>query len=149
MSTGHVFRLLDESNFDAYDRGRYGPVIEAGVAHNGLAIEDVLAVTQDLGLWAICTEGIFRADLRGVFKKRIEVGDLIPYTQIMEVQVEPSGPHTRKLVIRDDDSKKLAEIDFSAAGPDRTIEGAAAQGERILRIMEAAWRQAGDLPPLG
>jgi hypothetical protein len=133
-----VFGLLSESNFDAYDRERYGPVIEAGVARNGLAIEDVLAVTQDLGLWAICTTGIFRADLRGMFKKRIDVDDVIPYARIASVRVEPSSPHTRKLVVRDGNSKKLAQIDFSAAGPARTIEGAAAHCERILQIVEQA-----------
>ena len=138
----HIFRLLDESNFDAYDRGRFGPVLEAGVAHNGLTVEDVLAVTQDFGLWAICTSGVFQADLRGVFKKRIEVRDLIPYSQIEEVRVESSNPRSGKLVMLDVDDQKLAQIDFSAGGPDRTIEGERAQCERIMRIMEGAWRQA-------
>jgi hypothetical protein len=120
----HVFRLLDESNFDAYDRGRYGPVLEEGTSHNGLTTDDILAVTQDFGLWAICSPGIFRADLRGLFKKRIEVDDLIPYSQIMEVRAEPSGPRTRKLVILDDDSKRLAQIDFATGGPE-SVESAA------------------------
>jgi hypothetical protein len=138
----HVFGLFEESNFDAYDRGRYPAVLEAGVTQNGLTTADVLAVTQDFGLWAICTTGIFRADLRGVFKKRIEVDDLIPYRQIMEAQVEPSGPHTGKIVIRSDDSVKLAQIEFSAGGPDRTLESAQAHCRRIMETMKRAWAQA-------
>jgi hypothetical protein len=138
----YVFGLFQESNFDAYDRERYPAVLEAGIAQNGLTADDVLAVTQDFGLWAICTTGIFRADLRGVFKKRIEVDDLIPYGRMMEAQVESSSPHTGKIVIRDDDSKKLAQIDFSAGGPSRTLEGEQAQCRRIMEIMRRAWAQA-------
>jgi hypothetical protein len=138
-----LFRLFDESNFDAYDRQRYGPVLEAGVAHIGLTLEDVLAVTQDFGLWAICTSGVFRADLRGVFKKRIEVGNLIPYSQIEEVRVESSGPRTGKLVMLDAGNRQLGQIDFATGGPENTVEGQRAQCERIMRIMEGAWRQVG------
>jgi hypothetical protein len=137
-----VFRLLSESNFKAYDRQRYPPVLEEGVAQNGLSIDDVLAVAQDFGLWAICQQGIFHADLRGLLKKRIEVDALIPYAEMTEMRVAPSGPHTRKLVINGSSSKKRAEIDFSAAEPERTIEGAAAHCERIARIMKSAWASA-------
>lgn len=129
-----LFQLFDESNFDAYDRERYVPVLEAGVAHNGLTLGDVLAVTQDFGLWAICTQGVFRADLRGILKKRIEVDDLIPYSRIMEAQVEPTGPHTAKLVIRDDDSGTLAEIRFNADEE--------AHCRRIVEVMREPWSRA-------
>lgn len=133
-----MFRLFEESNFDAYDRGRYPPVLEAGVAQHGLTTDDVLAVTQDFGLWAICTTGIFRADLRGIFKKRIEVDHLIPYGRMMEAQVEPAGPRTGKIVIRDDDRKQLAQIEFGAGGPE-TLENAQAHCKRIMEIMRRAW----------
>jgi hypothetical protein len=138
----YMFGLFEESNFDAYDRGRYPLVLETGVVQNGLTMDDVLAVTQDFGLWAICTTGIFHADLRGVFKKRIEVDDLIPYRRMMEAQVEPSGPHSGKIVVRDDDSKKLAEIEFSPAGPNRTVEGAQAHCRHVMETMRQAWAQA-------
>lgn len=137
----HLFGLFDDSNFDAYDRSRYPAVLEAGVAQNGLTTDDVLAVTQDFGLWAICTTGIFRADLRGMFKKRIEVDPLIPYGRIMEAQVEPSGPHSGKIVIRDDRSKDLAQINFSAGGADRSVESEQEQCRRIMEVMRQAWAQ--------
>ena len=137
-----TFGLFHESNFEAYDRQRYPAVLEEGLARNGLGVDDVLAVAQDAGLWAICRQGIFHADLRGIFKKRIEVDNFIPYSQMSEIRVEPSGPHTRKLVIKGSGSKKLAQIDFSAAGPERTIEGAATHCQRIARIVEAAWAEA-------
>ena len=136
-----MFRLFEESNFDAYDRGRYPLVLEAGVAQNGLTTDDVLAVTQDFGLWAICTTGIFRADLRGMFKKRIEVEDLIPYGRMMEAQVEPAGPRTGKIVIRDDDRGQMAQIEFSSGGPE-TLENAQAHCKRVMEIMRRAWEQA-------
>jgi len=136
-----TFGLFDESNFDAYDKQRFPAVLEAGLAHNGLSMEDVLAVTQDFGLWAICKQGIFKADLRGVFKKRIEAEDLIRYSEIEEARVESSSPHTGKIVVLNVAGKKLAEINFSAGGPHRSLEGERAQCERVLRIMEAAWRQ--------
>jgi hypothetical protein len=135
----HVFGLFDESNFDAYDRQRYPEVLQAGCSTHGLSTEDVLAVTQDFGLWAICKQGIFRADLRGMFKKRIEVGEMIPYSRIMEVQAEQSGLRAVKLVVRDDDSRELAKIEF---GPCESADAAAAQCRRILQIMEPAWAKA-------
>lgn len=136
-----MYPLFEDSNFDAYDRGRYGPVLEAGLAHNGLTIEDVLAVTQDFGLWAICRQGIFRADLRGVFKKRIEVNDLIPVSQITNAMAAPSGPHTEKIVIRGAGAEKLAEINFSAGGPDRTPESERAHCKHVMETMRQAWSQ--------
>jgi hypothetical protein len=141
-----VFRLFKESNFEAYDRQRYPAVLEEGLVQNGLGLDDVLAVAQDSGLWAICQQGIFHADLRGIFAKRIEVDDFIPYSEMMEMRVKPSGPHTRKLVIEGSDSKKLVDINFSAAGPERTIEGAAAHCQRIAGIVKSAWEKPkGDL----
>lgn len=137
-------QLFQESNFEAADRDRYPAVLEAGVTQNGISTDDVLAVAHDLrsGLWAICTTGVFRADLRGMFKKRIEVDDLIPYLQVVSVGMEPSGPHTQKVVIYGSGGRKLAQINFSAAGPARTIEGAAAHCARIQQIAEGARRQA-------
>lgn len=137
-----TFALFKESNFEAYDRDRYPPVLEEGLAHHGLDVDDVLAVAQDFGLWVICRQGIFHADLRGLFKKRIEVDDLIPYSKMAGIRVEPSGPHTRKLVIKGSDSRQLASINFSAAGPERTIDGAATHCQRIANIAESAWAAA-------
>jgi hypothetical protein len=136
----HVQELFQESNFEAADRHRYPEVLEAGVAQNDMSTDDVLAVAHDVALWAICRTGIFRADLRGTFKKRIEVGELIPYSQIISVGIEPSGPHTQKVVIHGSGGKKLAQINFTAAGPARTVEGAAAHCARIQQIAEGARR---------
>lgn len=138
-----MFSLFNESNFEAYPRQQYPPVLEAGLAHYGLDLDDVLAVTQDFGVVAICKQGIFRARLKGVFNKRPEVYKLIPYSEIVEARVEPSGPRTGKIVLYDISDEKLTEIDFSAGGPEKTLEGERAHCERILRIIEGAWRAAG------
>jgi hypothetical protein len=137
-----MFRLFDESNFVAYDKQRYSAVLEAGLAHNGLELDDVLAVTDDLGLWAICRPGVFRADLRGIFKKRIECGDLITHRQIEEAQVKPTGPHTSKIVLSAADGRKLGEINFRTGGPEATRDRERAQCRRVIGILEAAWRAA-------
>ncbi len=146
MDGMRIFSLFDDSNFDAYDKqpDRYPKVLEAGLVHHGLDLEDVLAVTQDLGLWAICRQGIFYASFRGAFKKRIETGNLIPYSEILEARVEPSTPRTGKIVLYDSSEKKINQIDFSAGGPNRSIEGEQAQLKRVLQLMEKAWRAAGE-----
>jgi hypothetical protein len=108
----------------------------AGLRQHGLELSDVLAVTQDLGLWAICRSGIFRADLRGVFKKRIEVERFIPYAEVGSVREEPSGPKTGRLVLTGHDGKELARMDFGAGGMENTPELAVAHRERIFRILE-------------
>ena len=135
-----TFGLFEDSNFDAYDSGadRYGAVLRAGLDQHGLELSDVLAVTQDFGLWAICRSGFFNGDLRGVFKKRIEVGEFIPYTQVGSIGQEPSGPKTGRIVIVGHGGEELARIDFSAGGMDNTPEIAAAHRERVYRILERA-----------
>lgn len=135
----HVSRLFEESNFDAYDRQRYPEVLQAGCLQHGLSSEDVLAVAQDFGLWAICNQGLFHADIRGMFKKRIEVDELISYSRIMEVQSEQSGLRSVKVVMRGDDSRELAKIEF---GPCESMDLAVAQCRRIVQIMEPAWARA-------
>src|SRR5207247_1424640 len=102
-----TFDLFEDSNFDAYDSGgdRYPAVLKAGLQQHGLALSDVLAVTQDFGLWAICKSGIFHADLRGLIKKRIEVDELIPYREVSSVLEEPSGPKTMRIVVKGRDGR--------------------------------------------
>lgn len=133
-----TFQLFDESNFDAYDSGtdRYPAVLRAGIKQHGMELSDVLAVTQDLGLWAICTIGIFRASFVGVFKKRIEVDDLIRYSQVTAIRQEPSGPHTMRIVLTGNGSNVLARIDFRAGGMNNTPQMAAAHGSRIYRVLK-------------
>jgi hypothetical protein len=133
-----AYRVFENSNFDPYDRDRYPAVLRSGLEHHRLELSDVLAVTQDLGLWAICRTGVFRAGLRGVFKKRIEVGDLIPYSSVASVHEQSSGPHSRKLVLIGNDGGKVAQIDFSPAGPARTIEQADACRTSVLGALRSA-----------
>ena len=144
MDGYQMFSLFDESNFEAYPKQQYPPVLEAGLTQHGLDLDDVLAIAQDFGLWAICRQGIFHARLKGVFNKRPEVDRFIPYSEIAEARVEPSGPHTAKIVLCDLDGGKLAQINFSAGGPEKTLEGEQAQCRRILQILETAWRGAGN-----
>lgn len=146
MDGMRMFSLFDDSNVEAYDKrdDRYPAVLKAGLSHNGLDLEDVLAVTADFyGLWAICNQGIFKGALRGWFRKRIETFDLIPYADIAEARVEPMSPHAGKIVMYDISDKKSAEIEFSAGGPRRSVEGEQAQCRRVLEIIEGAWRAAG------
>lgn len=133
-----TYHLFEDSNFDPYDRDRYPAVLRAGLEHHRLELSDVLAVTQDLGLWAICRTGVFQADLRGVFKKRIDVGDLIPYSSVASVHEQRSSPHSRKLVLIGHDGGKLAQIDFSPAGPTRTIAQADACRTSVLGALRSA-----------
>jgi hypothetical protein len=138
----HAYELLDRSNFEAVYRPRYEQVVEVAAAEVGIAIDDVLAVAHDGGLWAACASIIFRADLRGILKKRIDIAESIDYREISEVRVEPSGPHTHKVVLNGENRKRLAQINFSAAGPSRTIEGAYLHCQTFAESIKSAWSQA-------
>ena len=146
MNDMQMFLLFDDSNIDAYDKQRYPEVLRAGLEHNGFELDDVLAVTKGFGLWAISKQCLFSADLRGVFNKRIEVGDFIPYSRILEARVERIfRPEGAKIVLYDNSEKKFAEIEFTPSGGrfSTTTEDELAQCQRILQIMEGAWRAAG------
>jgi len=143
-----MFSLFDDSNIEAYDKrdDQYPAVLEAGLTQHGLDLDDVLAVTKGFGFWAICRQGIFRARLKGVFKKQPEVDDLIPYTEILEARVEQIfRPEGAKIVLYDNSEKKFAQIEFTPSGGrfSTTSEDELAQCQRILQIIEGAWRAAG------
>jgi len=132
-----TFGLFMESNFDAYDSesGRYPAVLKAGLQRHGLKLSDVLAVTRDLqGLWAICRVGVFCADLRGMFRKRIEVDRLIPYSEVTSIRREPTGPRTSRIVLMHG-SEKLAQIDPSPPSGDASTEVTAAYRTSIYRLL--------------
>jgi hypothetical protein len=133
-----TYALFKESNFDAYDRERYPAVLKAGLAQHGLALSDVLAVTSDLGLWAICTVGVFRGDLRGLMKKRIEIGPLIRYAELSSIEQEPHDPGTTRIVLNARDGKRLARLDLWLGGTDGTRAGSAVYQDHIYRILREA-----------
>jgi hypothetical protein len=110
-----TYQKFRDSNFDAYDteEDRYPAVLLAGLEANHLQTDDVVAVAHSLGLWAICAQGVFRADMRGVFNKRMTADPLIPYAEIHWIVEELTGPHTAGIVLMGVDAKKkLAKIDF-------------------------------------
>ena len=146
MDQMRMFSLFNDSNFDAYDKRRYPEALEAGLERHSLELEDVLAVTKGFGVWAICGQGVFSTCFRGIFNKRVEVGDLTPYSQILEAKVEQIfRPEGAKIVLLDNSEKKIAEIEFTPSGGNRstTTEEELAQCQRVLQIMEAPWRAAG------
>lgn len=143
-----VFSLFDHSNIQAYDKREdgYPAVLEAGLAQHGLDFDDVLTVTKGFGFWTICKQGIFHARLKGVFNKQPEVDDFIPYSQILEARVEQIfRPEGSKIVLYDNSEKKFAQIEFTPSGGrfSTTSEDELAQCQRILQIIEGAWRAAG------
>jgi hypothetical protein len=143
-----MFSLFDDSNVEAYDKRdeRYPAVLEAGLTQHGLDSDDVLAVTKGFGFWAICKQGIFHARLKGVFNKQPEVDDFIPYSQILEARVEQIfRPEGAKIVLYDNSEKQFAQIEFTPSGGrfSTTSEDELAQCQRILQMLEGAWRAAG------
>lgn len=133
-----TFELFMDSNFGAYDSysDRYPAVLKAGLKQHSLELSDVVAVTQSFGLWAICTIGVFRGDLRGVFKKRIEVDELIRYSEVTSIEQERTGPHTSRIVLIGG-SRELASIDPSPRETGETSEMAGAYRNHICRILAA------------
>jgi hypothetical protein len=129
--------MFEASNFDAYDRERYGPALREALAHHGIGVGDVVAVTQDMGCWAICRTGVFRVTILGIFKKRNEIGRFIRWRSLDGYRVEPSGPHTRRIVFLGADGRKVDQIDFSAAGMNNTPAMAAAECDRIVAAIRS------------
>jgi hypothetical protein len=132
-----LYSLFEASNLDAYDRNRYAPVLREGVAQHGLQINDVVAVTMDFGCWAICRTGAFRATIVGIFKKRNAIGPFIRWSDLSGYRIEPSGPHTRRIVFVGHDGRTVDKMDFSAGGMDNTPAMAGAHCDRIAAAIRA------------
>jgi len=145
-----TFELFDESNFDAYDRDRYAPVLREGLAQHGLPLEDVLFVEQDGGMWVFCRTGLFRASIEGMFKKRTEIGAFIPAAQLGSVGVEPASPHALRLLVLDRADKPIAKIEFSAEYTrdvhqlEPLKQAAQARCRHVYKTMLEVW---GEAPP--
>ncbi|HEV7492539.1 hypothetical protein [Baekduia sp.] len=132
-----AYHLFEDSNFDAYDRGRYPAVLRSGLEHHRLELSDVLAVTQDFASGRSAGPASSERTC-AVCSKRIEVDDLIPYSSVASVHEQRSGPHSRKLVLIGQGGGKVAQIDFSPAGPTRTIEQADACRTSVLGALRSA-----------
>lgn len=136
----YTYHLFQESNFDAYDSGRYSPILRDGLREHGIDVHDVLAVTHDFGLWAICKPGVFNVSRRGVFKKRIEIGPLLRYSDITSITEEPSATKTVRVVLTTVDRR--IQINFGAGGMENTPEIAAGHRRLILERIHQAMASA-------
>jgi hypothetical protein len=103
--------LVNDSNFDAYDRepSRYPRILEATLAQKGISLDDVLAASKTMQMVVICRSGIFVAsESVGLFRqKRVDVwrqGTSCPSTEsrrfvLNKPDVSPFGS-TSSAVIR-------------------------------------------------
>lgn len=91
MSDVRVMRLFAESTIDAYAQTKCVPALEAVLASTGWSLADLAALSRPFDLLVIAHAGMIECHERGGFKKRLEVGDLLPWGDIVNVaQTEPT-----------------------------------------------------------
>jgi hypothetical protein len=83
--------LLEESDIERYAYPKATAALEAVLAATGWNLRDLVAVAQPFNWLVIAKAGIVECNEYGVFKKRTEVGEIAPWSAILDVrQTEPT-----------------------------------------------------------
>jgi hypothetical protein len=86
-----IMALFEESDIDAYAQKSARAAFDAVLATTGWSVLDVLAVARPFELLVIARAGIIECGEVGGFKKRIAVGEPVPWAEIVEIaQTEPT-----------------------------------------------------------
>ncbi|MBS1862960.1 MAG: hypothetical protein JSS68_14750 [Actinobacteria bacterium] len=136
INDGQLGQIFFESNIYEFEYDKYLKILDAALADFELSASDVLGVSQTMDLVAVLSTGVVRADQRGVFNKRVEVGKLVSYASVGNLIREQRQPHGREswLKLMGPDSQKLAEIGWYAGG-NVEIADAARERDRIYEII--------------
>jgi hypothetical protein len=136
----HVQQLFDESNLDARDSEKHASLLRTAVEAKHMSTSEVLVVSQVGGrLVMVCATGVVFVSQVGVFKKRIDVGELVPYDRIARLLSEDGGwKDRRESVIKalDETQTVLFELRWEGWTTGGTITASAAAAERD-RVREA------------
>jgi hypothetical protein len=127
----HVRQLFDESDIDAYDQ-RARATFEAVLASTRWVVSDILAVARPFELLVIARQGVIECRELGGFKKKIAVGELLPWNDV--VTVEPTEPTLRVYGIEIKDARGLLRTyTWSGGGSQQDRK----ERDRIYRIVTA------------
>lgn len=111
LSDPHVYRLFRESNYEAsvhnYNREAGARVLAAILSRAGLSPDDTLAVSRADDFVAVCTTGVGVGDEYGMFKKRVQLGDFVPWDRVASVAVTEPGLKVFGLEMRGGDGAVL------------------------------------------
>jgi hypothetical protein len=84
-------QLFDESTVEPYEQTKCARALEAVLATTGWALADVAALSRPFELLVLARVGMVECHERGGFKKRLEVGVVLPWSNIIDVaQTEPT-----------------------------------------------------------
>lgn len=138
---GELHQAFAVSNILSLDYDKYLKVVETVLGDYELEPSDVLGVSEAWGLVIVCRTGVVRGDQRGIFNKRVEVGDLVPFESVTELVREQRQPHGRESWIKlvGESGRSLAEFVWHVGGPVE-IADAARERDRIYEIMLGAAR---------
>ncbi|MGN6557884.1 MAG: hypothetical protein ACTHLH_07705 [Solirubrobacterales bacterium] len=144
---GEIRGAFAESNILSFDYDKYLTVVEAVLGDYEMEPSDVLGVSEALGLVVVCRTGVVRGDQRGIFNKRVEVGDLIRFDSVAELVREQRQPRGRESWIKliGEGGRSLAEFVWHAGGPVE-IADAARERDRVYEIMLSAARAPSPAP---
>jgi hypothetical protein len=136
INDGQLGQIFFESNIFEFEYDKCLKVLDVVLSDFELSVSDVLGVSHTMDMVVVLSTGVVRADQRGVFNKRVEVGELIPYTSVNSLIREQRQPHGRESWIKliGPDSQKLAEIGWYAGG-NVEIADAARERDRIYEII--------------
>lgn len=136
INDGEFRQVFFESNIYEFEYDKCLKILDAVLSDFELSVSDVLGVSQTMDLVVVLSTGVVRADQRGVFNKRVEVGKLVPYASVSNLIREQRQPHGRESWIKlmGPDSQKLSEIGWYAGG-NVEIADAARERDRIYEII--------------
>jgi hypothetical protein len=133
----HVRQLFEESNIEAEDHEKYRRVLERVLDAHGFSSSDVFAVSSARNLVMVCKLGIFLADERGIFGKRIDIKLFLPWSHVTEITQTRPSLKSFGIELRGESAARLLELRWSTGGPVAASEAMSENSRVYMNMMGA------------
>jgi hypothetical protein len=111
-----TIQLFEASTIDDYSRIKCTKALEAVLADTGWSIDEVRALACPFDLLVVARAGIVECREPGMFKKRIEVGGVLPWGDIASVVKTEPTLRVYGIEVRGADDGALRAFQWSGDG---------------------------------
>ena len=145
--------FLDAGIEDQRDREKYSRRLDAVLAQEGIAVEDIIGIGENgtgsnLDLYVVHRHAVTIAYERGLFSKRLDVRRLCPTASIARLRTTQEGLRGTDLTITGNDTKgtEVLKIKWGLGGPDWVEPLVLRQREHLFKVISQAMDRLSESP---